>query len=115
MGRDGEEKLARKARARKREDRMNLKSHLIFTLYTIYGILLKGEPGTSGAYVYVCCVLYVCRRTCYRPSAGQDEVAERAVTRGSWQRDAELSFSFSGGFSFSCTCVSVPCARLYVR
>jgi len=29
---------------------MNLKSHLIFTLYTIYGILLKGESAcTSGA------------------------------------------------------------------
>lgn len=38
---------------------MNLKSHLIFTLYTIYGILLKGETGTSGVRVCFVCVLYV--------------------------------------------------------
>lgn len=50
MGRDGEEeKDARKHRSRDAEnDRMNLKSHLIFTLYTIYGILLKGEPCATG-------------------------------------------------------------------
>ena len=60
MGRDREEKLARKARGRNREARMNQKSHLIFTLYTIYGILLKGESGTSGAYMRVFCAYCVC-------------------------------------------------------
>lgn len=39
---------------------MKLKSHLIFTLYTIYGILLKGEPGTGGAYVRELCVCAWC-------------------------------------------------------
>ena len=46
---------------------MNLKSNLIFTLYTIYGILLKGEPGTSACVRARCirvCALYICVCTC---------------------------------------------------
>lgn len=54
QGRDGEEKLAHERHEQEREeDRMNLKSDLIFTLYTIYGILFKGEAGMSGARVFV--------------------------------------------------------------
>lgn len=60
QGRDGEEKLTHERQEQEREeDRMNLKSDLIFTLYTIYGILFKGEAGMSGARVFVC-VPYAC-------------------------------------------------------
>lgn len=62
-----------KTGARQGEDRMKLKSHLIFTLYTIYGILLKGEPGTGGAYVRELSMCVLCIRACSRPTAGQDK------------------------------------------
>lgn len=62
-----------KTGARQGEDRMKLKSHLIFTLYTIYGILLKGEPGTGGAYVRELSMCVMCIRACSRPTAGQDK------------------------------------------
>lgn len=98
MGRDGQEKLARKARARNREDRMNLKSHLIFSLYTIYGILSKGEPGTSGAYVRLCLCMYVrnnvCTRACYRPTEGQDDEGANARSHTGRGRNSPIAVFF---------------------
>lgn len=57
---------------------MNLKSNLIFTLYTVYGILLKGESWT--------CVVLVCMRYDAR-------MWWMRGTRGSWHKHAVLSLS----------------------
>lgn len=74
---------------------MHLNTHLIFTLYTIYGILFKGEAEMSGAracvpmlasFVYVCVRVCVC--ACVRSRAsrasrrGRVKWQRRAVTRG---------------------------------
>lgn len=88
---------------------MNLKSHSIFTLYTIYGILFKGEAGMSGARV---CVMCVCARMLQASSRAGLSGRTRGHTRVlAGRRGAR---ALSQGFSFSCTCGSVP-ARDCVR
>lgn len=99
---------------------MKLKSNLIFSLYTIYGILLKGEPGTSGAYVSLC--LCVCVIMCvYTHVAGQQQgrMMKGQNTRSYAGRGRGRGFSFSCTFSLTlivpaqvCTCVECACVSL---
>lgn len=111
-GRDGEEKFAHERQQRERgEDRMILKTHLIFTFYTIYGILFKGE---SGVYVRMCwrCVClqgrswaWWCGRT-------------HGLTRGpGWQKDPSLSLSHTHTFTNTCVRLHaiVYVQRIYAR
>lgn len=76
---------------------MNLKSNLIFTLYTIYGILLKGEPGTSGCVRARCmCVCALCLCVCVCVCCLRAHVAgqqQGRVKRQNAQKGAELSLS----------------------
>ena len=81
---------------------MNLKSHFIFTLYTIYGILLKGEPGTSAAYVRVC-VCARARYVCLRAHvAGQQQ---GRVTHAGPGRKVRSSHSHVHVCLCACACV----------